>query len=142
MGLIGLVLSLHPIHLLNLFIAAPIMTEGWEKFCFRETKKRDFWIFTTNGHEFTRRNRKRMFNHRWTQMNTDKNRVRIGLATETAKARPVSVVEMKLKEQIKPTAWLGLNKPHIAAFPPTAHLSQASSSNSPKPTAIHSKLPA
>jgi hypothetical protein len=29
----------------NLFIATPIMTEGREKFCFRETKKCDFWIF-------------------------------------------------------------------------------------------------
>jgi hypothetical protein len=41
----GVILSLHAIHLPNFFIAAPIITEKQKKFCFRETKNADFPIF-------------------------------------------------------------------------------------------------
>ena len=41
MRLMGVILSLHPIHLPNSFITAPIIAEVWKKFCFRETKNAD-----------------------------------------------------------------------------------------------------
>jgi hypothetical protein len=35
--------ALHPDNSINLFITMAIMAEGREKFCFRETKKCDFF---------------------------------------------------------------------------------------------------
>jgi hypothetical protein len=58
MGLVRVILALHPNNLANLFILTAIITEGRKKFCFPETKKCDFWIFsercsTTDGHGWT-----------------------------------------------------------------------------------------
>ena len=44
---VGLIVSLQPNNVLNLFIALPTITEGWKQFCFRETKNADFGEFLT-----------------------------------------------------------------------------------------------